>query len=196
MVCSGALVGGGTAEHRVVPEDARLRDPLRRPVLAGVFDDDAQTALAGGVIGGSQYPHARLIHFHDGIDALARSQGQHLDRLRVRDRIAIQGQHMELMAGQGDGAVLHGAGVQQMHQHAAARPHADRFSGPQRLVVDRVELAHDFKPVRAGVQLCRLLGLRSRRVLVVHVHELIGIEMFPVAQREKHLLVIGARIAA
>ena len=78
--------------------------------------------------GGSLYelPGRRGI----GIDALTGPQGEYFDRLRVRNRIAIQRQHIELMAGQGDGAVLHGAGVQQMHQYAAARAYADWFSGP------------------------------------------------------------------
>ena len=98
MVCSGALLVAGAAEYRVIPEDPRLRHPLRRSMLAGVFHDHAQPALAGGIIGGPQNPHARLIHLHDGIDALARTQGEHLDGARVGHRIAIQRQHVELMA--------------------------------------------------------------------------------------------------
>ena len=45
---------------------------------------------------------------------------QLIDGLRRRHRIAIERDHVELVAGQRDGAVLDRARVQQMQQHALA----------------------------------------------------------------------------
>ncbi len=83
-----------------------------------------------------------------------------------------------------------------MHQHPLALLHPNRLPRTQRLVVDGVGHRVDFKTVGIGVQDRGLLGLRSAMAVVIIVVHTAGEERLPVAQREKNLLVILARVLA
>ncbi len=141
----GRGLRGRLAEDRIVPTGFRRRRPLRRAVLIGVFDDNAQAAFAHRVLGRAHDPDAGLVHLHPGIDALARTQHQHVHRRRRGHRISVQRDHVEFVAGQRQMAVLDGAGVQKMKHHAFAGLHADRFARAERLVVDGKNIGRDFQ---------------------------------------------------
>ena len=74
-----------------------------------------------------------LVHVHDGIDALPGAEQNCIDRLRIGHRVAVQRDHLELMAGERDAAVFDRAGVEEVHQHALALLHADRLARAEAL---------------------------------------------------------------
>ena len=101
---------------------------------------------------------------------------------------------MELVARQRDRPVLDRARVQQVHEHALALLHSNRFTRAQRFVVDRVEHRAHFQAVGTRIENRWSFRLRPFLIRVVGVHELSGEERFPVAQREKDLLIVVAGI--
>ncbi len=116
--------------------DFGARHPLRRAVLIGVFDHNAQAALANRILRRAQDPNAGLVHLHDRVDALTRTQHQNVHGRRRGHRISIQRDHVEFVTGQRQVPVLDGARVQKMKQHSFAGIHADGLARAQRLVVD------------------------------------------------------------
>ena len=139
-------------------------------MLVRVFHHHAQPLRAHHVVGRAQNPIARLVHFHDGVHALAGPERHRFGHLRRGHRIAVERQHLKAVPRQRDALVLDGARVQQMHQHAIALLHANRLARAQRFVVDRVHLGRDFQSVRARVEHRGFFGLRSLIFLLVLVH--------------------------
>ena len=154
------------AEDGVVPTGFRRRRPLRRAVLIGVLDDDAQAAFAHRILRRAHDPDAGLIHFHPSIDPLARTQYQNVHRRRSGHGISIQRDHVELVAGQRQMAILNRAGVEKMEHHALPHFHANRLARAQRFVVDGIDVGLHLQPRRrvsitAGLSGCGPVASRS-----------------------------------
>ena len=98
------------------------------------------------------------------------------------------------MAGQGNAAVFNRARIEQVHQHPLPLLHPNRLPRTESLIVDGVGHRIHFKAVGIGVHHRGLLRLRSAMTVVIIVVHTAGEERFPVAQREKNLLVILPRI--
>jgi len=81
-------------------------------------------------------PHAGMIHFYDGGDALsgAEPEAGHADWLG--ERIAVHGDDREDVAGQRETADLSGAAVEDVEQRTLARFHADGFAVTEHAAVD------------------------------------------------------------
>ena len=164
-------------------------------MLVGVFDEDAEAGVADEVGRFAEDPVAGVVHFHDGADALAGAEGERFDQGGVGDGVAVEGDDLELVAAEGDAAVLDGAGVEEVEEDALALGDADGFAGAERLVVDGVGGGGNFEAVGRGVQDGGLFRLRRVGVeVLVHVDHLGGEEGFPVAQGEEEFLVVIAGV--
>ena len=91
-------------------------------------------------------------------------------------------------------AVLDGAGIQKMKQHALAWLHANRLTRSQRFIVDGKNIGSDFNPTRTRIEHRRLFRLRSGGIEIVVIHEHAGEIGLPIAQREVMFLIEVARI--
>ncbi len=140
IFCSGAGARRRVRlpENRHNPSRFRGRHPLRLAVLVRVFHHDAEAGVAHHVVGRAQNPIAGLLHFHDGVDALAGAERDRLGHLRRGHRIAVEREYLETVPRQCDALVLDGARIQQVHQHAVALLHADRLARPEHFIVDRI----------------------------------------------------------
>lgn len=61
---------------------------------------DAHTGLPGDIADLPENSDARVIHLHDCIHALARGDLNHVNRLRRGHGIAVESDHLKLVAGQ------------------------------------------------------------------------------------------------
>ncbi len=113
---------------------------------------------------------------------------------RRRHRISIQRDHVEFVAGQRQVAILDGAGVQKMKQHAFARIHADRLAGAERLVVDGKNIGRHLQPGGRVSSTAGFSGLRQRGIEIVVIHQLVGEIGLPIAQRQVVFLIVVAGI--
>ena len=195
------LVGGtcglsdsGGAEECVVPRVFGGGDPLGLAVLVLVLDDEAEAGAADLFVGGSEDPDAGVVHLDDGVDALAGAEEDGFDGLGGGDGVAIEGDDLKLVAGEGDAAVLDGAGVEEVEEDALAGFDAEGFAGAEGFVVNGVGHGADFEAIGGGVEGGGLLGLGAVAgvvVIVLHVgHE----EGLPVAEGEEVLLIVAAGI--
>ena len=100
------------------------------------------------------------------------------------------------MAGEGDAAVLDGAGVEEVEEDALAFLDADGFAGAEGLVVDGVGHGVDLEAVGGGVEDGGLLELRVVLALLVGVVHVGGEEGLPVAEGEEDLLIVLAGVVA
>src|ERR1700721_3984320 len=84
---------------------------------------------------------------------------------------------------------LGGAGIEQVHQDALTRLHAQGLPGAEHFIVDRIERSADFESVGTRVWSGGLFGLRVVRIrpLLVLIHR--GHEILPLTQRQKDLLI-------
>ncbi len=137
-------------EHRVIPGAApwiRGLLPLRIAGLAGVLHHHAHAHLAFFFVHGTENPHARILHFNNGIDALADVQIKHLHGLGPRNRITVHRGHPELMPGKRQPNLIRCAGVQEAKQNPLALLNPDRLTGPEHLAVERRGAVHDLPTV-------------------------------------------------
>ncbi len=100
-----------------------------------------------GSSGAPEDPDAGVVHLDDGVDALAGAEEEGFDELGVGDGVAVERDDLELVAGEGDAAVLDGAGVEEVEEDALAFFDADGFAGAEGLVVDGVGHGVDFEAV-------------------------------------------------
>lgn len=98
-------------------------------MLVGVLDDDAEAGVADGVFGGSEDPDAWVVHLDDGVDALAGTEEEGLDRGGCRNRAAVEGDHLKRVAWQREASVLDGRGVEDAQQDALALFDPDGLAG-------------------------------------------------------------------
>ncbi len=110
------------------------------------------------------------------------------------NRVAVEGDHLHFVAGQGDAAIFNGAGVEEVNEQALAFADPDRLAGAEPLVVDGVGHGADFEAVGIGVHGCRSFEQGAVVGVVVLVVHGAGEEGLPVAQGEKELLVVMAAI--
>ena len=189
-------------EAAIVPLERWRLDPLRLAAVAGVLDHDAHAAVAIVIGQVAEYPHARTRHLDDGRNALGGAQPQHRHRRRVRHRVAVQRQHRERVAGQGQAADLGGAAIDDVQQHALAGTYADRLAVAEHAAVDRERLVADLIPVRRasgqrGLHR-RFAALLQGRVAPVRLQEIhrhvaaLAEERIELLQRQEHLAVPGA----
>src|ERR1700679_815377 len=95
-----------SAEEGVVPENTRLRAPLRLAMLIGVLDDDSEAGVACGIVGRSQNPDTGAVHLDIRVYSLAGREGDDSGGPGLRDGVAVERQHVKFVAGKGDGAVF------------------------------------------------------------------------------------------
>jgi hypothetical protein len=107
-------------------------------VLVGVFEDDAEAGVANQVFGCAEDPVAWVVHLDDGADSFAGTEGESFDQRWVRNGVAIEGDDLELVAAEGNAAVLDGGGVEEVEEDALALRNADGFAGAECFVVDGV----------------------------------------------------------
>src|SRR5436305_11997064 len=100
------------AKDGVIPSFIHGCHPARLAGLTGVFKYRTQTGVANHVIRSAEDPHARLVHFYESVGALARTNDEHYGGFRRSHRIAIESEHIGLMTGQGNAAILYSTGVQ------------------------------------------------------------------------------------
>ena len=98
-------------------------------MLIGVLDDDSESGVACRFIRRAEDPNTRPIHLNISVDAFTGSESDDSGRPGLRDRIAIERQDVELMAGKRDGTIFHRAGVQQVDEHTRSRAHTDGLTG-------------------------------------------------------------------
>ncbi len=137
---------------------------------------------------------SRLIHFDKCVNALAGPKGNCLRHSRRSHGIAIHGDDLKLMARKSDLFIFDRAGVQQMHENALSRLHANGLACAENFVVDRIHHGRNFEAIRPRIEHGRLFGLRRRIVLLVRVHIFTRKKRLPIAQGEKQFLIIVAGI--
>ena len=89
---------------------------------------------------------------------------------------------------------LRSAGVEQVHQDALTRLHAERFPRAEHFVVDRIKRSADFESVRTQVWSGgffghRVVGIR-RHLVLIHRRQ----KILPFTQRQKDFLVVVSRV--
>ena len=183
------------AEEGVVPGVFGGIDPLGLGVLVFVLDDEAEAGVADGVLGGAEDPDAGVVHLDDGVDALAGAEEDGVDGGGGGDGVAVEGDDLELVAGEGDAAVLDGGGVEEVEEDALALFDAEGFAGAEGFVVDGVGDGVDLEAVGAGVEVGGLFGLGAGFGVVVGVFHVGGEEGLPVAEGEEVLLIVAAGVA-
>jgi hypothetical protein len=77
-------------------------------------------ALRMGSSVGAEDPDAGVVHLDDGADALAGAEEEGLDEGGVGDGVAVERDDLELVAAEGDAAVLDGGGVEEVEEDALA----------------------------------------------------------------------------
>jgi len=136
-----------------------------------------------------------MVHLDLDVGALAGAEQKSIHELRGGHRVAVKGDGAHLVSGQGDAAVLDGAGVQKMNQQLLAVADTDGLAGAEGLVVDRVSHGVDFEAIGRSGQDRRLFQDRDWPRVVVGVHHVQRIEGLPVAKGEEKLLIVTAGVA-
>ena len=98
-------------------------------MLIGVFDDDSESGVACSFIRRSQDPNTGAVHLDISVDPFAGSESDDSGRPGLRDRIAVERQYVELMAGKRDGPIFDRAGIQQVDEHARSLSDSDGLTG-------------------------------------------------------------------
>ncbi|HEX7090888.1 MAG TPA: hypothetical protein VF192_12180, partial [Longimicrobiales bacterium] len=169
------------------------RDPAGLAAGAGILDHDAHAVAAVIVPRRAQDPDARVVHCHDGINAFRHAQGQHADAAGSGDRIAVQRDDLELVAGECELDVLRGARVQDAEHDALAAPDAHGLAVTERLPVDREGAVTDLEAVRPRIPRWRL-HRAARPDIVWLLHLLRPEEGLPLVRRQEDLAVVAPRL--
>src|SRR5580704_12643887 len=133
----------------VIPGNFRWSDPLRLALLSGVLDNHAHPRIAVFIIRGTQNPNPRSIHFDYRIDSFRDRQLEHVQHLRRRRRVAIQGKHLKLVPGQCEADVLGSACIEETEQYSFAQLNANGLTVSQRFVIYRTGAIGDLPPIVA-----------------------------------------------
>jgi hypothetical protein len=120
-------------------------------VPIGILRYDAHAVLAIVVMRRPQNPNSGILHFHHRVDAFGSAQFQELNRLRMRQGIAVEPHHLEDMAGERQLDILGGAGVEDVKQHALALLDAQGLAESETFAVDGEALISDLPTVGLGI---------------------------------------------
>jgi hypothetical protein len=179
-------------EERIIPRPLLWLHPTRWTGLVGIFDNDPHSVLSVVVHGRTQDPDSGILHLHNCRNSLGRSQFEHFDELRVRHRISVKRDNLELMAGQTKLNIFRGTRVQKMEQDALAFFYSHGLAVPERLAVNREPLIADLPSVRFLLLLLSLLlfAFEVRILLVFRLHLLGPEERLKLVSGQEHLLIV------
>src|SRR5579862_559784 len=111
-------------ELRVVPLYWRGVFPHRSASLPCVLNDDAKTHLARLFQRRPENPDTRRIHLDNCIHTLSDRQREHLDRLGIRNGVAIHCDDFEAVTRQSENSIFSSTRIQQAHQYALSLLHS------------------------------------------------------------------------
>src|SRR5579875_2682740 len=96
---TGRKISGAqcSAELAVIPGECFGLLPNWLSAAARIFHDNAHAGSLDVLAHFSQDPHSRIVHLHNCTHSLSWRKTKHSDATRVRYRIAIQRDHVELM---------------------------------------------------------------------------------------------------
>ncbi len=159
---------------------------MRITFPGSVFQTDTQPTLPHVVSDRPENPHPRINHFHYCVHTLSDAKFQHAHVSGTRDRVAIQGDYVELVPWQMQLNVFCCARIEDMKKHALPFLHSERFAVAQCLSVDRADAVSNLHGARP-----RFVFVLPGRVIVLLRHK----PRFPLVGYEKDLLVVTTRIS-
>src|ERR1700730_16131747 len=121
--------------------------PLRFALSARVLHDDSHPAIAIFVHRSTQDPNPRIFPLHDGVNSFRRSELEHFNLIRPRNRVAVQCDYIEFVTWQGQLNVLCGACVQDAKHDSLAFLNPYWISGSEASTIDGKSLVADFPAV-------------------------------------------------
>ena len=128
--------GGGGGEGEVAPDEVGGLLPLGWTGAAGVLDDDTHAGSLNVLAHFAEDPDAGVVAFDQGGYALGRGKAELRDSGGVGDWVAVEGDDLELMAGEGDPVGIRGAGVEDVEEKPLALPDADGIVVAEGAAVD------------------------------------------------------------
>src|SRR5499427_6188906 len=184
----------------IVPLERRRRHPLRLALHARILHHNSHAVMPVVVGRVTHDPNARMVHLHDGGNALRCAQPQHRHTCRIRHGIAVQRHHAKNVSRQRQAANLCRAAVEHVKEHALPTLDAYRFSMAKHASVDGeravaylVTMRHAFGKRRLHRGLTLLLELRILSCGRQNVHRHIAAAAergLKLLERQEHLAVI------
>src|ERR1700722_6064408 len=121
--------------------------PLRFALSARVLHDDPHPATTIFVHRSTQNPNARIFHLDDGVNSFGRSELEHFNLIRSRNRVAVQCDYIEFVTWQRQFNGLCGACVQDAKHDSLTFLNPYWLTGSEASTIDGKSLVPDFPSV-------------------------------------------------
>src|SRR5258708_16588314 len=170
--------------------------PPRFTFSPRVLHDNSHPTITIFVRRGTEIPNARVLHFHDRVNAFGRSELEDFDLIRTRHWITVQRDDVKFVTGQGQLNRLCSASVKNAKHDSLTFLNSDRFTVPQASAIDSKSPVADFP----AVGLLGLIGIyfcfqsRVLRLTLLLFHLASAVERVKLVCSQKNFLIIASGI--
>src|SRR6266446_5779301 len=168
--------------------------PLRFALSARVLHDDPHPAITIFVRRSTQDPNARIFHLHDGVNSFGRSELEHFNLIRPRNRVAVQCDYIEFVTWQGQLDGLCGTCIQDAKHNSLTFLNPYWIAVSEASTINGKSLIADFPAVGFLSLIGVYFGFQSWILwfapLLFHLTG--TVEGFKLVCGQKHFLIIAA----